>query len=92
MRSRIRDQPGHVGGREGGVDDNKERRSRYARHRCDVAREQCLVVEPRIDGICHGDVEKRVTVGHRPNHSLGRNIAGGTRAIFDDELLTQVIR
>ena len=62
--------------------------------RCNIADEIEieLVVKRRITRVRCSDIEERITVRSRAHDRLGADIAAGTRAIFNDELLTQPLR
>src|SRR6202040_3527970 len=62
--------------------------------RCDIADEIEieLVVKRRITRVRCSNIEERITVRSRAHDRLGGDIAAGTRAIFNDELLTQPLR
>jgi hypothetical protein len=65
-----------------------------ARDRYDVTQEIEIqfVVERRVDGIRRADHEQRVAVGGRAHHCFRRDIAAGSRLVFDDERLAQMLR
>src|SRR6516165_2659689 len=51
-----------------------------------------LVVDCYIDCVRRSNLKERIAVGDRPNNHLGGNIAGRTRPIVDDKLLTESLR
>src|SRR5215813_2843105 len=65
-----------------------------ARYRCDVANEveTEVVIECHVPCVMCTDLEERRAVGRRLHDCLGSNIAARTRPVFDDELLTKVVR
>jgi hypothetical protein len=76
------------------IDHHHVRHRHDAGDRGDVADEVegQRFVEGRVDGVGLADQQDRVAVGRGVHHRFRRDVRRGTRAVFDDERLSQPIR
>jgi hypothetical protein len=65
-----------------------------ARDRRNVANEieVQVLIDRRVPRVRSGGFKQRIAIGFCPSHHFGGDIAAGSRAIFDDELLPKPLR
>src|SRR5262249_688598 len=94
IRLGVRDELGKRLSRERRVDYQDADSGMRARDRRDIANEveTEVVIDCQVPCVMCTDLEERIAVGRRLHDCLGSNIAARTRPVFDDELLTKVVR
>ena len=77
-----------------GTDNHRQPRTQHAGQRSDIAKEVevCIGVERNVDCRRYCRIEKRVPVRRRADNRFRRYVAGGARAVLDDDLLTEPLR
>src|SRR6516162_4065600 len=94
IRRGVRDELGKRLSRERRMHDQDADPSMSARDRRDIAQdiEIELIVERDVPTISRSKLQEGVAIRGRSHDCLGSNIAARTRPVFDDELLTKVLR
>src|SRR5262249_22167343 len=94
IRLGVRDELGKRLSRERRVDYQDAESGMRARDRRDIAQdiEIELIVERDVPTISRSKLQEGVAIRGRSHDCLGSNIAARTRPVFDDELLTKVLR